>query len=481
MIRFGLLFLLLATTRLAAQTDCNGIAQAGNYFYATAAQPNESEARQSALSLLIGQISAVVSSNTELITRESSQSNDQVFSNFTRSVTRLHLQGIQYSVCPRAKKDGLVEVMAYISREDLRKSTDAVTAQVNQYLELMEQKRLIGIDYLAEAYAAYLYTFFSPYPIPFSLGDKKGGNVQGYLESMLRGYLSGITVRCKDVEENKDYPEAQLTVHLELSGMGETNMRLQLDCPDYNARTILDAEHNDLEVIMQPNSGVERFYGKLTLKPAQLATELKEIASQILITREVSFDVPMDAVIRINFNIKENNGMISLIPDLRHISVRKFEWFTGDRLFSTAQQPSVAPSQLQGDITLRINEQTGLIRKKTLDGLVVPVKTNTKELVQTPDPVQNVPKEFTTGISDFAELKSTLSALKSSGKAAVGKKSDFYKPEQCWVFLVEPDGNKVAYVLSPESNGRMDIRSKKVISDFENQLKGFISIWVELF
>ena len=479
--RVSLVLLLLVTTRVVAQTDCNRIAQAGQYFYAKAAQANESEARQSALSLLIGQISAVVSSNTELVTRESAQSNDQVFYNFTKSVTRLHLQGIQYSVCPRAKRDGLVEVMAYISREDLKRSTEVVTAQVNQYLELMEQKRLIGIDYLAEAYAAYLYTFLSPYPIPYSLGDKKGGNVQGYLESMLRGYLSGISIRCKGVEENKDYPDAQLTVHLELPGMGETNMRLQLDCPDYNAKAFLDLQHTDLEVIMQPNSRVERFYGKVTLRPAQLAPELQEIAAQIVLSRDVSFDVPMGDVIRINFNIKEKEGNVSLVPDLRHISVRKFEWFIGDRLFSTAQQPTVSRSLVNGDIKLRINEQGELVCKKTLGGVVLPVETTARLTAPIPDKTQQLPGEFKADMSDFSELQSALANLKASGKGAVGRKSDFFKPEQCWVFLVEPDSKKIAYVLSPESDGRTDMRSNRKIADFENQLKGFVSIWVELF
>ncbi len=352
MYKLPILFLFITVCTITFAQDCDNIRKSSAYFSASSTGATENEARINALSLLAENISSVVSSRTDMLTKDNGTA-VQTFYNSSKSTSVLHLKGVSYLMCEKSKKSGTT-VVAFISKKDLSQSAEEVAARVRQYIELMESKEAKGMDFLPEAYIAYLHTFMSPYAIQYHSGTRDIGNVKSYLESFLRTYVSNVSVLCTGVSENTDYPDQQLTLSLALSGTNDTHMGFVIDIPEYSAMGNLDYASNTMDVIMAPDGKKTKFSGMLSLVPPPVEADLKDISERVRISREVSFDADMTDLVKLDFNSSEQGDRLVLTPAVRHLTIRQIEWMSEGRLLSTDQRATVPSAGLK-EITLRIN------------------------------------------------------------------------------------------------------------------------------
>lgn len=486
--RLSLLLLLLSAAAYG-QNACIPITKSNDYYSASVTNPDEAEARVSARSLLIEQISTTISSRTDLATNEVDSKSLSSFSSLTKSVTQLHMTGIQYQVCSKDKRDGIT-VMAFISKADLLKSKDEVSRDVAEYMTLMDEKRESGADYLPEAYTAFLHTFLTPYPIEFSQGTTKTKNARVYLETLLKTYLSKIKLTSTGVEENKEFTD-QLIIGLKAEGAEPSAMKFVFDNPEFNARCEIVDMKGGLNLLMDPVAPTQTFKGTLTLKPISVSSELAEIDRIVTIHRDVEVNVNMMSVISVDFSIVEKGDAIELLPAIKHLSIRKFEWTSLKQLLSVDQRPTIARTEVSKEITLTINGSRDLSITKNIDGdassfrkkveEVTTIKKDEKPVVA-PVKITNATAEKFRAVDSFTELQPMLLSYKKEGKISYGRESDFMNPSNCWIFIVDPATKKVMHLLSPKDvAGRTDVKSGKSFTDFESNFKGLVSIWAEFY
>jgi hypothetical protein len=150
------------------------------------------------------------------------------------------------------------------------------------------------------------------------------------------------------------------------------------------------------------------------------------------------------------------------------------------------------------EITLKLNRNEKLSVSKPIKASKVMVKRYSQKVEATGKPqakaAVNVPEKVAESntnsedsyglapLTDFASVQAKLKELKGKGKVIYGKKSNFLKPDNCRVLLIDPQTKSMKHVLEAQTpSGRKDLKTGENYTDFENQLKGFIAIWVELY
>lgn len=490
---------LFFTLMVSAQKSYKEIQNSEFYISASATSTTDEEAQSIARNMLIKQISSVVSSSSTMTITAGNNSSEQKFDNVSKSNSTLQLEGLKFIKLPAFKNEKGVTYLAYISKEDLKLSAAAAAIEVRSHLELMEQQQSIGINHLASVYSAYLSTYLTPYPVGYKFGVDSIANVQPYLEGILRDYLVKIQLECTLVEEHPIYPKDQLRFHMTLKGASDENMQYVFSCPSHNALAEMKLNGGAFDVMMRPNGPHELMKGVLSIRAIGLNGKLKDLSKSLPIEQEKEFNADMSNIIHYDFEIKEEENYVQVIPVTKNISINVFEWSSNNRVLSTEQIAKISKDDLGKTLTLKLNNNDALQRTKPLAFKVSSQKAENKaekvvsqqDVVTQVQPIETA-KETTKSLYEkesygfnelksFAQLEKVLLELKESGKGIYGKKTIFLKPSKCWIFMIEPTSKEIVHILSPDENGRFNLKDNKTYSDFESTFKGFISIWVEVY
>lgn len=492
-----------------AQTPktCAQFQASGEYHSARAQGKTEKEAQDNARALLVQQLSSLVTSRTDMTINAGNESSEQQFFNLSRTVSNLRLDGLKYMTCndedakKKKKGDGgdEISVVCYISKQDLSKSAEEVRKTVTDYLQLYTQKQDLGLDGLSDLYIAYLNSYLTPLAIQYNFGMDTVQNVRPYLETRLRSHLAEIELACAKVEEHPQYPEEQLRLTLKVKGESATGLTYTLACTALNASTEIAEGTSKFDILMQPSTTSENFSGSLTLGAVALPEALKNIQEAVAVSKEITFTADMSSIISIDFSILDKGDYWELVPETRHLSISAFEWSTNGKRLSTEQLPKVPKEEMGSEITLKLNRNEKLSVSKPIKASEAMVKRYSQqvEITKTPEPkaTEVATSEMKTNTSthsedaygiapltDFTSVQAKLKELKDKGKAIYGKKSNFLKPDNCRVLLIDPQTKSLQHVLEAQTpSGRKDLKTGQTYADFENQLKGFIAIWVELY
>ena len=468
----------------------------GEYYSNRADGNTIEEAQNAARALLVQSLSTVVTSNTNINIEAGNESSNQRFTNHTKTFSSLKLEGLNFLTCDDIKQDKKSNALpysclAYISKSDLNKSALNIKKTIDGYINMYEQKKLIDIFSLNDLYVAYLYTYLTPLSIPGRIDGDSVANMQVILERKLTDYLKKIDIKCTKALRHPIYPDSQLRLELKVAGEDETGLVYTLNCPSINASTQLtkfgDAV-NMFDIITTPSNANEEFNCELIMNAETLPPEVKEVAGIIKLNREIKFNANMRSVIGLDFSAENEGTNVRLLPKVKHLSVRNMEWFMNGVQISDQQMPVIPASKINGPITLKINYDDSLTVTKALATATKSGKDEniTSEAIVKPSttlkPVASTSTNYGFAtIETFDELQLKLKDIKDKGKGILGKKEKFAKPENCWVFLIDPDSKAVKYCLSPDKEGRTDIRSNTKYDAFETQLKGYIAIWVEMY
>jgi hypothetical protein len=496
-----LLIFLIGNFLLEAQNirSCVQIESNTDYYSARSTGASEQEAQQNAKNLLVQQFSSLVTSRTSMSLTAGNNTSEQQFQNNSKTVSNLRLEGLKYMNCNEGssrknsnKNDGNVSVIAYISKDDLNKSGIRVREKIRQCLELCEQKKALGLDGLNELYLAYLHSFFTPLSVSCRVGNDSVSNLQVYLENKLRAHLATIKVKCVEAVPDPNYSDDQIRLTLDVKNAVTSEVTYTLNCQSIKAEKQLSADLTTFDVLLLPNAPSEEFACELVLGGIALPEELKDVSETALITWPVRFSAYMQKVISIDFTAKETGNMVKLSPNIKHLSVRTFEWLIDGKKVGSEQTLTIAQNEIASrSVTLRLNNNDSLSLTKTAAEMrikktevISPVKDEKKAdsttLAVRKSTAVKDPLELA-NLNDFSSLQTRLDALKKSGKIAVAKKETFINPDKCWVVLVDPNDKQVKHCLAPGKEQRIDIKTEQTYVDFESKLKGLIALWVEVY
>lgn len=486
-------------TNVSAQVSCLMISSSEQYFSASGQGQTEEEAKATATAALVSQISSFVTTRTDMKTSIENQIAQQSLVNLSTSSSQLRLDGLNYLSCNFGKRpEKGYTILAYIKKEDLERSASFIAKEIESQMAFISTKKALDIDYVSEAYQAYLTTFFTPYPIPYQDGVERIANVKPYLERYIRDYFNNIEVACTAVDLDPLYPQDHLVLTLKIANSKDINVKYSFDISSLNAKSQLDNNGGKVHVIFQPFSALEVLKGKLQLKISQLPGNLEEISKTVTFSRDIDLTVDFSKVIELDFVFVEEKDYVKLVPALSNISVKNIEWFSKGQLISSAQSPKISKEEIGDDIILRVNKQENLSIKKEIrlrkkETIAVnpattsldPLSSTTREGEAKPynDLADGTP--FSTivasGNFEFQAIKTFLEELKTSGAAVYGNKNDFVYPDKCWVVLINPESKEVEHILQPTLNGRKDVKGGLTFKDFESQLKGLVAVWVEFY
>jgi len=481
------------------------------YIYGKSLGKTESEANKNAYQqLLAGLSSNVKSESTQKVEQTSTKkiesygdkSNSQKTIDITTTntsnieiISNFKIEGVKYVNCkiPKSRnknENNSIISIAYIDKEEFLKTTQRIKNTISEYIILFEEQKLYGINRLELSYFAYLYTFLSPYNLPGKIDGREVEDVRAVLYNKLNDHLTNLKINCQKAQRHQYYPDSQLS--LELKVLGQDNGLLYLlNCPSINASTQLTKigdEVNIFDIITTPSTASEEFKCEISISAASLPDGISEIAKNVKLSREIKFTANMRPVIGLDFSTVNEGPNVRLIPKIKHLSVRNMEWFINGVQISDQQLPLIPVTKINGPITLKINYDDSLSITKTIASVATHVKEDNSAIQEAPKPNTSIKPDALSAadhgfasIETFEELQLKLKDLKHKGKGIMGKKEIFANPENCWVFLVDPETKNVKYCLSPDKAGRIDIRSNTKYDTFENQLKGLIAVWVEVY
>ena len=470
---FILTVVLLYTAVANAQESCEMLLNNKNYHSAQARGETEEQARILAADLLLNQLSTVVTSTTETRNVESNEGFQQIFTGETKSTSKLKLQGLKYITCERRRRDKNTTVVAYISREDLEKSAKAVSKQVDEYLQLIQSKEQLNINPIQDIYAAYLYTHTTPYPVKGMFKGKIRENVQIHLRNELTKHLANVQVQTRPAMQTLAGIEEQFAIPLSLQNAQTATLRYSIDCPSHSTQTIFKNNKAVLPLILRPSDVTEQMRCQLSYTPKQPAAELSDVAESLKLSKNVTVQADFSETLSVDFLVRTQNNYYLLTPDASPISVRTIEWSFADQT-SKEQILRIEKDNAPREVTLTINGQPKFSITKTLQPGAEPADSDRADAEIHPKAVQ------LKNLSDYGALSSQLTDWKNKGSVAMGQKTDFQNPDNCWVALIDPETRHMKHLLTPGGEMREDIISNKTYNGFHH-FKGLVAIWLEFY
>lgn len=458
----------LFCAQLTAQKTCNTVLNDGRYHSAKAQAQKEKEARLQAADLLLNQISTIVSSGSKIQTVETEADFKQIYTGTTSSMSKLRLKGLKYITCETGRRNKQKSVVAYISKEDLKKSANEVSAEVNEYLQLIENKIILGLNPIADIYKAYLYTYNTPYPVKGRFKGEERNNVQIHLRNALTRHLAQIEIEAQPAVAPIHGIEEQFSLALQLQNAETNGLLYTLQCPTYSTLTTFKKGKASLPLILRPSGIKEQMNCELSYRPTQTSAHIAEAAEMMEYSKPVVLTADFSEVISIDFTVRTQSNYYILTPETKSLSVRTVEWNYGNQQ-SNEQLLRIERENAPEQVTLTINGIESLSVTKKLTGKSVNAKRKLHPLAL----------ELRETV-DYQTINSKLNQWKNEGAAAVGKKTDFQNPQNCWVALIDPDKREMKHLLSPGNTTREDILTSKTYNGFE-KFKGLIAIWLEFY
>ncbi|MCC5918214.1 MAG: hypothetical protein JJU02_12920 [Cryomorphaceae bacterium] len=485
MIKRTVVFLwLLSFGGLHAQT-CDEILNDKAYFSYRATAETVEAARSAAQDFLLNQITTTVKSVTELKTKEISGEVSQEYVSTGRMSSNLRLSGLRHVVCEnQRRRDDDVTVVVYISLDDLEKSAREVENQVQQYLEMMEMKKLLDNDILTDAYTAYLLTFLSPMNISATFEGNKIRDARSFLEILLKQHLRDIDLSLAKPRPGGPGMEEQFSVEMNVIGSNQTDFVYEFYSSTLNSRAQLPRGKGTFHFIIQPSAPKERYRGYLSFSPLRIDPNVRDAAEANGFSKEVSIEFDFSDIIEVDFNIREQGENVIASPVLKHLSPRTFEWFSNGKLISTDQILRVPKDEIQGSVKLVVNGLTSHAKEQTVRGAPIQtVQTDKKPEITTEQEVRSVSLLGSElgKLQNFSDLQNKLRSFRQNGQATWGRQNDFVNPDQCWVIMVDGESQKLIHVLTPNQDGRKDLKTGKVFQQIDEQFNGYAQIWIDLF
>ncbi len=487
-----LLLLFYFTTVAFSQTE-REVKLSGKYHWGEAiGKSDDIEAlKRSAKEDLLFKISSVVTLSNQLDLDENQKHATDEFHQTTRTVTKLHLLNLKY--LGPIKVGSKIRIVAYISNEDYQRSLNNLKTEIKDMIkiaETTEKKEGLGAA-VTEYYKAYLKCAFSPDPIEYQsvLHKTNLGDVRPFLRAKIKEYLSKISLR--PLAPSMD-AAGKGTVHIPINA--QAGAKPATGC----AISVLGQEQQFFRIIngRAIMSKEELPMQRKEVIPVSLCLylgdngdfpELCDLAESERICVENKITVDYTPVIKLDFTVQpQGEGTYLFTPVVKNIKLTSVRWEFGDGNASEEMNPTYSYKQ-HGiyDVTLTLNQQNDLqVSRAVAFQTQLATETSAPERESGLDQVTEQERETLDRLltrTSFNELMKELKLHKYKGALVYGKKKAFPHPEECYVFIVNPQNKAVVAVLTPGLNKRSDLISHQVIKDIGSRYKTMVAIWVKLY
>ena len=484
---------------LVAQSE-QDIKLSGEYYWGEGEHKSEEQARNLALQDMLFKIQVTVSS--EVMTKE--EQVDERYTEEARSLVRasttLSLQGVDFLT--KSRKGNRV-VIAYISKENYRKSIAAVSAEISGLVKSIEvDEQRLGLGNLIENYyLAYLRAFQCPEPIQYTtLSGQQYPNVQMFLKNKIETWLTGLTVTPGKIIVDASIPMMTIPVNVSDQGKPASKIIAKLNTTDAAEMEVIDgkvqffryllpsAMHENLDVILAVN-----------LDRQKTREDLYQLHESFKITQPKKIELDYSGLVRLGFNVySQVSGALLFKPVYTNLSVADLVWDFGDGETSSQQNPLhkyVDQNDHIVTLTFNNNQDLTLSKRVSPDGKTAEIVKEEKppvSKVQESTPVAEEKKPWSPSyaspvLADLAncqsyqDLAGKLEHFKKQHKLIYGKADTFVKPENCYIFIIHPQSKTVVAVLDKGKGGRLNLKTGEIITDLSAQYRGMISIYTEVY
>jgi len=485
-----LLFLLIPLC-LQAQTE-RDIKLSGNYYWGEGEHKSEEQARNMALQDMIFKIQVTVSSEVLAKEEEIDNQYSEEFRSAVRVSSTLSLQGIDFF---RKTRKGNLVVVAYISKENYRKSIEAISKEISGLvtsIEIDEQLGNIG-TLIEDYYIAYLRAFQCPEPVKFTTADgKKYPNIQMFLKNKIETWLTCLKITPGKVTIDASIPMVTIPVSITDNGKPVGNIIVRLNTQDGADMEVIDGK-TQFFLYMLPSAFQENIDVILAINLNRKKTkdDLYHLHESFKVTHSKNVSLDYSGLIKIGFNVyPQVSGALLFKPVYTNLSISDLTWDFGEGESSSQQNPLHNYADKNDHIvTLTFNNNPELMVKKRVsaDGKVVDISKE-KEPPVNVDKKKSLVLELNSPVledlvkaNDYDKLAKKLKTYKKRHKLIYGKENTFVKPENCYIFIIHPRSKIVVAVLDKGKDERRNLKTGEMISDLSVHYRGMISIYTEVY
>jgi hypothetical protein len=467
---------------LAGQTE-QEIKLSGYYYWGEGEHEVEENARSAAIQDMLFKIQVTVHSELTTVTEES----DQGIRDDARSVVQAHtsmrLKGLNFYTTTRR---GRYRVIAYIAKSDYARGIDLMAAEIAADAagaELDEQQSGLPTAIMTY-YLTYLKTFQCPKAIHFiTQNGMQYDNLQIFLKNRIESYLSALDIRTGDVTIDASIPMITIPVHVRYQGKPLSRLTARLDHPDGADMPIVDGKTR-FYLYTLPSRIKEEYqiFTAIHLDPKTTPEDLLAMHLSFPLTYPKKISLDFTQIIKLDFNVyRQASGAMLFNPVYKNISISALSWDFGDGESSTDQKPLHRyEEEKEHIVSLTFNNNPALRIMKTLspDGKTTPYASSQPE----PQPKISSPVLKDLSLSrTYEELSRKLILYKKKHQLMYGKESTFLKPENCYIFVVNPQTKEVIALLDQGMNTRQNMLTGEMVDNISRHYRGMVSIFTEVY
>jgi hypothetical protein len=488
-----LIFIVMSFQGYVYSQSERDIKLSGAYYYGEGIRDSLHLAKVDAREDLLFKISANIISEASSTTEEDAAEVSSNYRQTTKLYSSLKLKGIKFY--DKIMPDGRVKVLAYISLEDYRKSIDDIIVSIGEEVRLAERiENEYGMNSAVGLYyEAFLKSYYCPEAIPFksSIYNEEYSNVRPLLESKIRNFLTKIDLTALDPQFDELYPDQiKIPVNANFGEERVDNVEIRFDLPGNPVR-LIEKGKVSMFLYSHPTKTSDVFETIMSIEFDD-DPELEEIHKDFGIIERQTIAVNFSNIMKLDFKVvQKEGGFLEFVPDLGVVSIAKIEWHFGDGMQSDELDPIHKyknPGEYNVVLLLNNDEQLTVHKTISSDGRILGETDNLNAEVQEIE----VPAELgnATVAYLFNEIKQVdgdleiiepLKSLKLSGNLMYGKKSQFIKPDNCYILVVSTDGTKVLGFLTPADPERLDLLTNSKIESLSKHYKNKRAIWLEIY
>jgi len=470
---------------LIAQTE-QEIKLSGEYYWGEGEHDSEDNAKSAAMQDMLFKIQVTV--RTELTTEL--QETDQQVREDARSLVQAHtqvtLKGLNFLSTTRR---GRFRVIAYISKKEYQKSIDILAAEIAAdaaSIELDEQSK--GLDRtLTHYYLTYLKAFQCPKPVKFTtLRGKQYDNIQIYLKNKIESYLADLQITVDKVIIDASIPMITIPVGVSYGTKPVSRIQARLNHQDGAEMIVVDGSVKFFLYTLP--SKLKEEYEIITsvyLDPKNTPEDLIRMDQTFKLTYPKKIAIDYSDIVKLNFNVyRQTSGAMLFTPIYTNISISAFEWDFGDGEMSSSQKPLHTYSEKNDHIvSLTFNNNPDLRIMKTLspDGKATPYTPPQSQPQPQPHIISHpILKDLSESLT-FDDLSRKLALYKKKRQLMYGKENTFLKPENCYVFIINPQTKEVLALLDKGHAERQNMLTGESVKEITRQYRGMVTIYTEVY
>lgn len=424
---------------------------------------------------------------------------------YTKRFSALHLTGLEKKVI---STDYGYSCWVYISKANWERSLSELAEKVEN-LVISGDSEFNSGNYnhaISIFYRAYLLSYTSPKELYFK-GQTK--SLRAYAESKLQNLIEGISVVTgKPLPNPNDDMMTNLSLSVKTMGGHPANQLYFYSDAEQNWNEVVDGTltiSNDLPKLTHQQVNFE-------IKPVFRGEDfLIEIDSRYPLKFKKKVDVDFNDLIKIDFNGRIKNGVLSCETVAEYLNVVDVDWYYADGLkYNGTFLKTDAGNRSSITVKMKVNNSEDLVVVKTLDNpdFIQPPKKEKIEEVKKdpppepkvdkpdmnnthkenkPDPVilldkktENILMEIQAVKDDIKKLLSLLNSKKESGLLIYGNRKDFADPVSCFIIVYNESTGITEAILSPGKDKRKNLLSGEFVEDLANKFKGKRSIWFQI-